>query len=271
MNCQEALNLLYDIIDKEASEIDVKQVEKHLEKCCDCFEKYRLETEIHNFLAEKIREGKVEAAHENLKAKILDGLDAIDRADEAAEQSQGKARENPRPFRRAAITLVAAASVLLVISAGLFGLRYHSHQTRFVPLEQSHWGMTEHVRDGSMADADQTAADALRLYGYELDPVVGEFRLVGGQPEVIMDTNMLHFVYASAEKTVSVFLAPAEWFERVNDDRMKQIIRNSIQFYDHNCRDCRIVFHRVGDTMVVTASTDRDVDLLDFVPGRTVI
>ena len=31
MNCQEALDLLYDIIDKEASEIDTQEVKRHLD------------------------------------------------------------------------------------------------------------------------------------------------------------------------------------------------------------------------------------------------
>ena len=35
MKCQEALDLLYEIIDKEASEIDTQAVKRHLDYCQD--------------------------------------------------------------------------------------------------------------------------------------------------------------------------------------------------------------------------------------------
>jgi len=43
MNCQEALSLLYDVIDKEASQIDIKEVQKHLDCCQDCLKRFQVE------------------------------------------------------------------------------------------------------------------------------------------------------------------------------------------------------------------------------------
>jgi len=50
MNCQEALSLLYDVIDKEASEIDAREVEKHLKNCQDCAGVYRLEQSVNELI-----------------------------------------------------------------------------------------------------------------------------------------------------------------------------------------------------------------------------
>ncbi|HOD67662.1 MAG TPA: zf-HC2 domain-containing protein, partial [candidate division Zixibacteria bacterium] len=236
MNCQEALNLLYDIIDKEASEIDTRQVREHLERCSDCFEKYRLQTEIQNFLNEKIRHGQVEVAHERLKSRILDRLDALDGAGEAADRGHTKARGNPRPFRRAAISLMAAAAALILIGAGMLGVRLYSHQTKFAPLQQAHVNLAAAVREGGSYDAARAAAGAREKFGYQIRPAVGEFHLIAGRSETIMGEQMLHFVYALDRQTVSVFLAPAAWFAQVNDGRLSEVVRDNVRFFDHNCR-----------------------------------
>jgi anti-sigma factor (TIGR02949 family) len=258
---------LYDIIDKEASEIDVKQVEEHLEKCGDCFEKYRLETEIQNFLGEKFRKANAEAARDALKARILDQLDDVDHTGTTA-----KGRENQRPFRFAATIMVAAASIVVLIGAGLFGARLYSHQTRFIPLEKSHWSMTASLSDATLqTPADLFVTDAQSRFGYDLQPAIGSYRLVSGRLETLLGTELLHYVYAAEGSTVSVFLAPDDFMTKVGDDRLEKVVHNQIHFLDHNCRGCRVVFHQVGRTVVITASSDRSVNLLEFVPGRTII
>ena len=50
-----------------------------------------------------------------------------------------------------------------------------------------------------------------------------------------------------------------------------QVKIDDITFYDHNCRGCRLVFHRVGDLMIITATTERNIDLLKFIPGHRAI
>ncbi len=267
MNCQEALNLLYDIIDKEASEIDVKQVEEHLEKCSDCFEKYRLEAEIQNFLSEKFRKANGEAARDALKARILDQLDEVDHTGTAA-----KGRENQRPFRFAATVMVAAASLVVLIGAGVYGARLYTHQTRFVPLEKSHWSMTASLSDATLQTAaDRLVAEARARYGYDLRPIIGNHRLVSARLDTVLGTELLHYIYLVEGSSVSVFLAPAAFFEQVNNDRLEEVVHNQIHFFDHDCRGCRVVLHQVGRAVVITASSDRSVNLLEFVPGRTII
>ena len=265
MNCQEALNLLYDIIDKEASEIDVRQVEEHLEKCRDCFEKYRLETEIQNFLNEKFKKNGSEAAQEDLRSRILDRLDEIDKS------GAPKTAETRRPFEFPATVMVAIASAIILIGAALYGVRYYTHQARFIPLEQSHWAMAGSLQTAGAAPTGQLVEAARLRHGYELAPTVGGYRLIDGHSETVMETEVLHYVYTAGERTVSVFLAPASFLAKVADDRLEEVVRNEIHFLDHNCRGCRLVFHRMGQTMVITATANRTVDLLDFVPGRTAV
>lgn len=78
MNCQEALSLLYEIIDKEASEVDVNKVQHHRERCQHCFEVYRVETAIQDFINEKLKDGNPSGSLETLKEKVSLKLDEID-------------------------------------------------------------------------------------------------------------------------------------------------------------------------------------------------
>ena len=87
MNCQEALELLYEYIDKEASDIDRKQVRKHLDGCRHCFERYRLEGSIQDFLNEKAQKLNETPRLDALRARVVGKLDSIDR-----EESDSKRR-----------------------------------------------------------------------------------------------------------------------------------------------------------------------------------
>ena len=78
INCVDALRLLYDIIDKEASEIDIKQVQQHRERCRHCFELYRVEYAIQDFIVEKLKGTNPVCSLETLKSKVLGKIDEID-------------------------------------------------------------------------------------------------------------------------------------------------------------------------------------------------
>ena len=81
MNCQEALNLLYDIIDKEASEIDTEQVQEHLSRCRHCSEIYRVEKSVNALLRAKMQTSSPEKCVDALKSRVLGELDVKNRLD----------------------------------------------------------------------------------------------------------------------------------------------------------------------------------------------
>jgi len=264
MNCQEALSLLYEIIDKEASEIEINEVQRHRERCQHCFEVYRVETAIQDFINEKLKDGNPSGSLEALKAKVSLKLDEID--------GQQTAKENRPFFRRTAAVLAAAASLVILIGGAFFLRDLYWHQTEYLPLEQAHVAIaddpTVFVNDAG------TFSTILRVrseLGYDVSASVHGFSLIGGQHEEIMGVTMAHFVYSHGNGIVSVFVAPSEQFEISNDLKDGLIVRNQIIFFDHYCRGCHLVFHRAGPAVVVTATTDHSIELLDFVPGHTII
>jgi anti-sigma factor (TIGR02949 family) len=273
MTCQEALNLLYDIIDKEASQIDIHQVKAHLANCRDCAGVYRVETAVNELVRERLNHPEQTPRLEVLKTRVLNQLDDIDRQMQTAPggnpNSAGFAlRSLPRPGRILAI----AASVIIVLGAVYFGNEFLRHQQVYVPLEKCHCQMADNLhtyRDPSVAFA--AASTVQDQMGYELEPRVFDLDLVGAQIDVVAGVEMAHFVYANEEVVVSVFVADASQFQIPDGLLESGIDRHNLTFYDHNCRGCRLVFHKIGNAVVITASTEREMELLDFVPGRGTI
>ncbi len=76
MNCREALEKLYDYLDRELVEAEQQKLEQHLEFCSDCLRKFNLEKAVQEAVKAKLnRRHDVEP----LKARIVSELDKIDK------------------------------------------------------------------------------------------------------------------------------------------------------------------------------------------------
>jgi anti-sigma factor (TIGR02949 family) len=266
MNCQEALALLYDIIDKEASEIDSQQVHEHLQKCSHCLKRYELEGDVNAFVKEKLSHSQPTQQLTSLRSRILCKLDHIDR-------EEGGLKGDTPPFWRASYVVAAAAVLVLALGAVYLATGFSRHQEAYIPLEQAHWQAADHLQSfdnpALTAAAVAFVADTI---GYQPSPEVAGVRLVGGQMEEIDGARMAHFIYTNpGTRVVSVFVVPADRFQIPDDLRSSLVNRHGFDLFDHNCRGCRLVYHRVGNALVITATTDRDTELLDFIPGQSTI
>ena len=121
------------------------------------------------------------------------------------------------------------------------------------------------------ANTTQSMAAVRESFGYNILPQVAGFDLSGGKVEEIMGVKMEHFVYTMGDKKVSVFVAPAGDFEIPKELYHKSNGNDDNKYYDHHCRGCRLVYHKSGDAIIVTGTTDSEVELLNFVPGTAVI
>lgn len=104
MNCKDALRLLYDVIDREADQLDVVEVEKHLKNCRHCMARYEFEKTFRTFVTEK---GHNACDTSKVRQDILRKLDMIDAAGEVGVAE--------RPFRFPVWKFAAAAVVILGI------------------------------------------------------------------------------------------------------------------------------------------------------------
>lgn len=266
MNCQEALALLYDIIDKEATDIDAAEVRAHLDKCHDCLHKYNLESSVNALINERLKSSKATGCTEVIRKNIISQLDVID-----GESAGSVTKARRFPFGGTALVMAIAATVVVVIGGIFVAASLKDHHAVFLPLEEAHWNAKNVAvrleRDQSISAQAVQFAHAVQ---YDLDETYDGFRLVRASVDNVMDMQMGHFVLEKGDARVSVFVAPSS-FEIPSELEQHAVTINGIKMFDHNCRGCRLVYHRAGNAVIVTATTEKDIDLLKFAPGRGTI
>ncbi len=271
MTCQEALSLLYDVIDKEASQIDAEQVEAHLSQCRHCAEIYKVENSVNELVREKLSHHEATPRLSSLQSKVLAQLDEIDCEPPEAEETKAASSVKSSFFKTGRL-LALAAAVVIVLGAAFYGNQVIDEHARYIPLEQSHAGCLEDLsiyRNSESTNA--LLASVSTNVAYDLTPVVHGFELVGGHMEVVDGVEMAHFVYASGRRLISAFVVPAHKFAIPEELLETQVVQNGVTFFVHNCRGCRLVYHQIGDAVVITATTEREVQLYDFLPGHGTI
>jgi anti-sigma factor (TIGR02949 family) len=267
MNCQEALSLLYDIIDKEASAIDAAEVQEHLAKCRHCLGVYNLEHSVNALVVERLKSAHATPCVEKLRDRLMLKLNELD-----TETVPSAKRANRKPFGGTALTLAIAASIFVVAGAAFIGNKLYDHHEAFIPLEQAHWRAAEGINNpGEILVTGDQALQLARSVQYPLSASANGFTLVNGHVEELMGTRMVHFIYRQGDKVVSVFVAPASSFDIPASLQGNPVTVNGHILFDHNCRGCRLVYHRERDVVVITATTNREIDLLAFDPGRGAI
>jgi anti-sigma factor (TIGR02949 family) len=260
MNCHEALNLLYDILDKEAEDVDAEQVQQHLKQCSHCSEIYRLEGAVNQFLRKKIEAQRGESGGdlESLKSRILKEIEDQDCA------SGGKGGLRP-PFEMAAKTLVAAAALVILLGAAFLLSGYYEHYKNYQHLESAH---EQALSQLSGFDNPNHTSEALALVNDELGFTprsrIAGFSLTGGTITELKGVPAGHFVYRQDTSVISVFVCNCELYSVPEDVTESSTEKAGHIFYDHDCPGCRLCYHENGGTLLIAATSDPAVDLHDF-------
>lgn len=263
MDCQQALALLQDILDKEASEVDEQQVRLHLEKCRDCFEKFRLEESVQAFLNEKAIVLKSDSDSsprlESLRANILSKLDEID------EDNHGTSKS----FFNTPIRIVLSVAALIVlVGIGMISANYFRHRDLYVPIEQAHLTVADHLNDyTNPADPEFLAEQIDAEYHYAINPGEIGYTIIGGKKEEIKNVEWQHIVYGKDDDYISVFITDGD-YTIPKDLEVSKTTVGDLVVYDHNCRGCRLIFYKAGNLTIITASANKSIDLLKFLPGH---
>ena len=265
MNCQETLNLLYEIIDKEASQIDTKEVQKHLDHCPDCLKTYQIEESLQALVKEKLKAASDIPKIDHLKSKILFQLGQIDAA-------SAQSRSSSFPFKIPAVALAAAASVVILIGAGFWGKGLYDHYQQYIPLERAHWSAAENISGFMDQSNTQLALAGIGTdFGLSLASAQMDMPMVGGKKEQIDGIDAMHFVYHNGNQTVSLFVFQADKMVLPEDLLKTRVEVNGKCHFDHNCRGCRLVYYIEGNALIVSATTDNSLELLDFNPATGII
>lgn len=78
LNCQEALKLLYEVIDQEASEIDENSIREHVERCRHCHGIFDAEKAVHEFIQAKLKAISTPNELTILRSRVVAQLEQVD-------------------------------------------------------------------------------------------------------------------------------------------------------------------------------------------------
>jgi len=260
MNCQEALNLLYDVIDKEASQIDIKEVQKHLDQCQDCLKKFQIEESLQAIVKERLKAASDIPKIDQLKSKVLAQLEQID-------ATLGRPERKSMPFRVPGVALAIAASAILLIGAAYWGKGLYDHYSEYIPLERAHWSAAANIDGFSDQNNTQLAAAEVQKQGFKILDEIDGLALVGGRMDEIKGIQVPHFLYSDGKLAISLFVFPKEALTIADDLLETRVVIDGQCYLDHNCRGCRLVYHTERESQFVTATADHSYDLLNFKPA----
>ncbi|SYZ72172.1 hypothetical protein TRIP_C20287 [Candidatus Zixiibacteriota bacterium] len=248
MTCQEALRLLYEVIDKEASDIDIEEVKKHLAHCSDCMSRYEFEKMFKAFVTEKST-SSVKSAQ--LKAKILSRIE-----DAQTETSY----RQPSPLRKRLLYLASAAALILFVTAALAVAQFYRHQKFVYPFEKNHM-TADNTAGGQIISA--AALDGVKDYlagsmhlAINSDPQ--GFSLAHAGFDDIRGQHFVHLRYDNGESQVSLFVGNAADMEMPGFARE---ISEGTEYFKLICLQCQVVYWTRGNTIFIAVSENKKIDL----------
>ncbi len=257
ITCEEALKKLYEVIDKEADEVDTKKVQEHLKSCKSCMSRYEFESMFKHFVVKKAESSQ---KHEQLRNRILSRISE-------AESSGGGGLFGGR-FRFGAVLMAAAAALVIFVISALALADFYRHKEYTYPFEAHH--MENRIEDVQSATVAQTV-DAGRYLVNDLHLAVNgdekQLRFIDAGTVEIQDKEFVHLRYLYQGKYVSFFMGNAEG---VNLPDFERQIYNDKEYFYHECRECKVIYwyveNRVGEKIVIVVTEVHDLDLRPTIP-----
>jgi mycothiol system anti-sigma-R factor len=245
MTCQEALRLLYEVVDKEASQIDVEKVREHLNHCRHCLERYEFEEMFRGFILEK---GSSQIKTEQLKHRILTCI----------KQEEEKPKSFFEIYKRA--IFISAAALVVFIAIALSSAQLYRHHVAIYPFEKRHMEESSRGEPASTGTADISEARSYLASSMHLalsEEKVG-FELINAGRDQIVGKEYLHFHFRRGTSAISLFIGnPADvylpGFERVS-------LPHS-EYFRHVCAQCQVIYWKQGNTIFIAVSDDKMIEL----------
>ncbi len=264
MNSKKAKEILYDIVDNEASELEREEFEAYLKGDPELRAIYELEMRFRSTITEKVsKDSFPESAMVALQAK-LDEIDAEPLAAESVAPEyqplrtvvQSLPAKKPMTMRYA---LALAASFVLMLVGGYATVSFFGHQDAFGAFENAHYISRANIGSSAMmtntADATSFINDR---FGVNLDEDIPGLELCGGEVVRLEKSDFAHFLFCDSDNNpVSIFVGSAD---STNFPDMPVTIRAGKKYFNHTCHGCELMYWRSGDALIVAATTPDHMD-----------
>jgi mycothiol system anti-sigma-R factor len=254
MTCREALEKLYEVIDKEASEIDIKRVREHLKNCRHCLSRYEFEGLLKTFVADK---ASPRTKIDELKSRILNSMNELDSARPGLFGGR---------FRFGAVILSAVATLIICVAAAFTVAEFYRHKVYIYPFEE------RHIADESESSANLLYFNKLmevrRQVNDNLDLALdfegqGYVPIHAGTDEV-RGREFVHFRFISGDARISLFIGPADG---VHLPDFKRAVETGMEYYKHVCAECQVIYWFAGDAVAIAVSENKQFNLSSLIPA----
>ncbi len=254
MTCEEALKLLYDVIDKEASEYDVKRVKEHLNNCKDCMSRYQFEEMFKTFVVDK---ASSQSKSRQLKSSILRTIETSERHPR---------RITGGPFRFGMVVAAAAVALVLCIVAAFSVAKFYRHRVDIYPFEKSHMnGVVSNINPALSPVTDLVTARNFLANDmhYNFNSDISGLCLIGVEMEEVLGHQFVHLHYFDGTDQISLFIGHAEGVDL--PDFEKRVI-SGVEYFKHVCRECQVIYWLENGTISIAVTENKNVDLTPLIP-----
>jgi hypothetical protein len=151
--------------------------------------------------------------------------------------------------------------------AALAAAKLYRHRAFVAPFEKDH--MAIHAMNVSELDPHRNLEEIRRF-------VTNDMHLVMGQvaPEYVMTSccfkemqgkKFAHLRFARGDSQISLFIGQAEDV-KLPDFEPATCSKSGAAYFKKDCDDCRMIYWRLGNALVVAVSDDKSIDLTQFMP-----
>jgi len=264
MDEKKARQILFDIVDNEASDLEREAFEAYIKEHPELRAIYELELRLRSEIRDK---APTERFPESAMRALRDKLDKIDSepmgAESLAPEYQPINAPTPiRPVKRQVTVryaLAMAASFVLMLIGGYATVSFFEHETAFGAFEHAHYISRDHIGEQNVM---ANTADATKFintnFGVNLEKDVPGLELCGGEIVRLDKSDFAHFLFCDSDNNpVSIFVGSADG---VNLPDMPVTIHAGKKYFNHTCHGCELMYWRSGKALIVAATTPDHMD-----------
>lgn len=248
ITCEEALKKLYEVIDKEANEIDVRKVQEHLHSCKSCMSRYEFERMFKTFVVEKASSPR---KTEDLRSKIMGRIDDLEKG--------GKGFTGD-PFKFGMVIVAAAAALVICIVSAFSVAGFYRHKAQIYPFEKAYFAAMTHDNavDGQVDFASSGFTQVTNDMHLTLNKNCPNFEFIDADSHEINGHMFSHMRCHCHGEYLSLFIGRAEGFSLPDFERE---VVDGAEYFKHICDDCVMMYWYVGDAIVIAVTENKELDM----------
>jgi len=257
VNCREVLAKLYDYLDSELPSDEKHQVKSHLEVCTHCLEQYELEEDFNKLIQQKV---KSPADIQNLKSKVLQEIEKIDRGDNKVASSSSSGRS---VFYL--LAPIAAAALIALVLINPFSPKGSVLEAVY-PFAMEHNKCLDHVLQYLVKSQDpQVVQSALAHFGSLPDDLFkipqSDYQIEGAALAHTDSGEKPHIDYDYSGTDVSIFVLDRDTIDK---SAFRQLQHNGKTYYMGSCPKFHYVIWQCKNHECIAVSKLGEDQLLGF-------